>query len=181
MKLSKISVDNITQFDLRPPELCQIVNKLEEYYYCFVISSKVKIGYFHIKTRISLSESFWVDVIQRQILVRKKCLPEIVIWCEKILEEQNFDIDNEDHSLSKIINLFYRVYKIVHIDNEHAGDIDDGFQNHMYNNLLHVDEKGHLTIALFFYCSNIQHVIYYLYNDSGGVFQKNHLPLYGSI
>ena len=57
-----------------------------------------------------------------------------MIWCENIPEEVNFDIDDENNSLSEIINLFYRIYKIVQIDNEHAGDIDDGFQYHAYKN-----------------------------------------------
>ena len=42
LKLSKISVDMVTQFDIRPPELCEILDKLGEYYRCFVISIKVK-------------------------------------------------------------------------------------------------------------------------------------------
>ena len=64
-----------------------------------------------------------------------------MIWCENILEEEYSDIDDEDNYLSGIINLFYCIHKILHIDNEHAGDIDNVFQNHVYDNLLHVDEK----------------------------------------
>ena len=64
-----------------------------------------------------------------------------MIWCEKISDEVNFDIGDEYDFLSEIINLFYQIYKIVWIDNEHYGDIDDRFQNRVYNNLLHVDEK----------------------------------------
>ena len=36
LKLSKISVDKITQFGLRPPELLQLFNKLGDYY-CWVL------------------------------------------------------------------------------------------------------------------------------------------------
>ena len=72
-----------------------------------------------------------------------------MVWCEKISKEENFDIDDEDNSLSEIINLFYWIYKIVHIYNEHDGEIYDGFQNHFYNNILHVDEKEHFLIAVF--------------------------------
>ena len=62
-----------------------------------------------------------------------------MVW--KYIWWRIFDINDEDNSLSEIINLFYRIYKIVQIDNEHAGDIDDGFQYHAYKNWLHVDEK----------------------------------------
>ena len=64
-----------------------------------------------------------------------------MVWCEKISKEENFDIDDEYNSLSGIINLFYRICKIVQIDHEHDGDIDDGFKNHATNNILHVNEK----------------------------------------
>ena len=83
--------------------------------------------------------------------MRKKTLPEIMIWCENILEEEIFDIDDGDNYLSETINLFYRIYEIVQIDNEHNGDIDDGFKNHVYNNILHVNEKEYLPISVFPY------------------------------
>ena len=44
LKLSKTSVDKITQFGLIPSELSQLSNKLGYYYRWFVIPSKVKIG-----------------------------------------------------------------------------------------------------------------------------------------
>ena len=60
MKLLKITVDNITQLGLRPPELRQLFNKLGYYYCWFVIPIKVKIGDFHNKIKSDLSESFLV-------------------------------------------------------------------------------------------------------------------------
>ena len=55
LRLSKISVDKITQCDIRP--LRQIFNKPGEYYRCFVVSSKVKIVDFHDKIKSNLSYS----------------------------------------------------------------------------------------------------------------------------
>ena len=40
-----------------------------------------------------------------------------MIWCENILEEENFDIDEEDNSLYEIINLSDWIYKILQIAN----------------------------------------------------------------
>ena len=73
-----------------------------------------------------------------------------MIWCENIPEEENFEIDDEDNYLSETIHLFYWIYEIVQIDNEHNGEIDDGFKNHVYNNILHVDEKN-IFQFMFFY------------------------------
>ena len=60
---------------------------------------------------------------------------------QNILEEGKFDIEDEDNSFSEIINLFYRIYKIVKINNEYASDIYHECKNHVYKNLLHVDER----------------------------------------
>ena len=79
LKLSKISVDRITQFDIRPPELRQLFNKLGYYYSIFVISIKVNIGYFRDKIKSNSLWTLWVDGLQRYILVRKKDIPEIII------------------------------------------------------------------------------------------------------
>ena len=51
---SKISVDNITQFGLRPQKLRQLFNKLGYYYRWFVISSEVKIANFHHESNSNL-------------------------------------------------------------------------------------------------------------------------------
>ena len=66
--------------------------------------------------------------------------------CETIPEEENFDIDDIDNSLSEIINLFDQKYKIVYIYNEHYGEINYVYQNYVYNNILYVDKKEHLPI-----------------------------------
>ena len=62
------------------------------------------------------------------------------MWWKDIGRKQ-IDIDDEDNSLSEIINFFYHICKIVQIYNEHGGDIGDESQNHVYNNILHVNEK----------------------------------------
>ena len=66
---------------------------------------------FHNLIRINLSDSCWVDGFQRHIFVRKKYLLEIIIWCEIILKEEHFYIDDEDNSLSEIINSFLSYLK----------------------------------------------------------------------
>ena len=75
------------QFGLRHPELRQLFNKLRYFYGWFVISRNIKIGDFHNKIKSNLSESFGFVRLQRHILVKKKSLPEIIKWCEKISEE----------------------------------------------------------------------------------------------
>ena len=78
LKLSKIPVDRMTHFCLRPPELCESFDKLVDYYRWLVISIKVKENVLLDKIIINLSDSFWVDAFQIRILVRKKSLPKIM-------------------------------------------------------------------------------------------------------
>ena len=78
LKLSKIPVDRMTHFCLRPPELCESFDKLVDYYRWLVISIKVKENVLLHKIIINLSDSFWVDAFQIRILVRKKSLPKIM-------------------------------------------------------------------------------------------------------
>ena len=51
-------------------------------------------------------------------------------WYKNILEEEYFYINDEDNSLSEIINLFYHICKIVQIDNERDSENDYGFKSH---------------------------------------------------
>ena len=42
LKLSKISVDKVIQFGLRPPELCELIDEFGHYYCWFVVCGKIK-------------------------------------------------------------------------------------------------------------------------------------------
>ena len=56
-----------------------------------------------------------------------------MVW--KDIRRINVDIDDEENYLSEIIILFYGIYKIVQIDNEHVVDIYDVIPNNIYNNV----------------------------------------------
>ena len=55
LKLYKISVDKMTQFGLRPPELRKLLDKLGDYYRWFVIYGKVKENVLQEKITVNLS------------------------------------------------------------------------------------------------------------------------------
>ena len=90
LKLSKISVDKITQYGLRPPELLRFINMLEKYYRWFeIIPGKVKVREFKDYISTNLYRSCWIDCLQRFIQVKKRALPEIMLWCDKRQNETN--------------------------------------------------------------------------------------------
>ena len=62
LKLSNMSVDKVTHFSLRPPELLQICDKLGDYYRWFHTSKrKVKISDFPLKLNKDVYYSCWID------------------------------------------------------------------------------------------------------------------------
>ena len=92
------------------------------------------------KITINLSDSCCVDSLQRHILVRKKTLPEIIQLCGRILDEEDFIMEDEDNSLYLMINSFYRINTIIQTDYGQDGDISDNvFCTHVHENLLHND------------------------------------------
>ena len=73
-------------------------------------------------------------------------------WCEKISDEEDIIIKNKYSSLCQMINLFYRNKTIIQKDDGQAGDISDIFyRTRVHNNLLRIDEKYDLPIAVFSY------------------------------
>ena len=59
LKLSKLSVDKITQFSLRPPEFLQLFNELGNYFRWFHISNRVKETKFPDNINTSLSKDIF--------------------------------------------------------------------------------------------------------------------------
>jgi len=82
LKLSKMSVDKINRFSLRPPEFLELSDNVGAYYRWFYISKKKIKSELPLYLSASLDSSWWVDVQQRQLGVRRKAFSEIIEWCE---------------------------------------------------------------------------------------------------
>jgi len=148
LKLSKISVDKITQFSLRPPEFLKVFDKVGDYFRWFTISeTKIKVDMLPDKIVNVLSESCWIDGLQRQIRVRKKAMAEILQWCDKIQQDggNRFNVD--------MISLFLRINRVLTSENEaNLSEEEIEFREFMHQNLLHQDEKEeHLPIPIYSY------------------------------
>ena len=102
LKLSKMSVDKITQYGLRPPELLRVVNMLGKYYRWFeILPGKIKTSELQYYISTNLYKSSWIDCLQRQIKLKKSALPEIMLWCDKRENEPHNEIN-----VATIIKLF---------------------------------------------------------------------------
>ena len=77
--MSNISIDNISQFFLRPPEFVMFIDNFGHYFCWFEI-------YYHKKSSegvtytvtIDLKESKWINCIQRETIMRVKTITEII-------------------------------------------------------------------------------------------------------
>ena len=79
MKLSKLSVYNVTRFSLRPPEFIYLFDKLSDFYRWFSIGiKKMVIGKFPDSITVYMRETYWIEGLQSQVLVRKIELLEII-------------------------------------------------------------------------------------------------------
>ena len=71
IKLSSLSIDRVTQFGLRPPELLALFNNLGTYYRWFLVDGKIAVEDFDSEIQEDLFESSWIDCLQRKIKFRK--------------------------------------------------------------------------------------------------------------
>ena len=99
MKQSKSLIDKIKQFSILPPEFWCIIDMVVNCYLWFYIDMNHKINSENMETYINddLSDTLWIDGLQRQVKVRKQALPELMLWCDKI----EVELKNEDASTNE--------------------------------------------------------------------------------
>ena len=94
MALNRTSckVDKITHFTLRPPKSL-LIDKVGLHHRWFDISSKPLKDSIAIELLdIDFYKTAWIDGKQCQILLRRKALPEIILWIEKIQNENEHNV-----------------------------------------------------------------------------------------
>ena len=65
IKLSKLTIGQITQFGLQPPEILHLFNKLKQYYWWFFIpQGGAKVSMFANLLSERLEQSSWIDGLQ---------------------------------------------------------------------------------------------------------------------
>jgi hypothetical protein len=144
---STVSIDKITQFSVRPPELRSVFNQVGNYFRWFSIGSIITKD-SDIMTHLSpdLEKSSWIDGLQRQIKVRKKALPEILQY----LQNEYFE-DTEYNGV--VIDLFQDIVTIIQKDHdgtELLSNREQDFLEHIKENLLEEDDgKEHLPVPVF--------------------------------
>ena len=91
-----ISVDKITRFSVRPPELRSMIMNVGNYYRWFFIGEKHNHEYVETSLNDSVESSIWVDGLSNQVYLRIKAMKEL----NEYLDSEGFV---EDGSESRIV------------------------------------------------------------------------------
>ncbi|MGB0404839.1 MAG: hypothetical protein ACPGDB_01450, partial [Fusobacterium sp.] len=146
---SGVSIDKITQFSLRPPELRLLVTELGNYYRWFYISKK-KISFEQIDSMLKsdLKKTIWIDGFQKQVKIRIKAIPEILKSIES--KEKNKFFQNL-HSIDgyDMIMWFKEIYRLQNVKFEQMNSYERTTLAFISTNLLHRDSERHLPIPVF--------------------------------
>ena len=142
---SNISVDNITKFSLRPPELREIIDQVGNYYRWFYIdSTQCNENDIIISIDKNIRKSQWIDNLQRKIFIRKKALNEIMGSLNK------YNLSNMTASFKTMYMWFQKIHLLCQCT-RFANDQDKQEWEFISKKLLFEDNEVHLPIPVFSY------------------------------
>ena len=155
---SRISVDKITLFSLRPPELRNIINRTKHYFRWFhtVLKKSKKIGGDDMDILIdenNLHHSWWINGLQQQVQIKKRAFPELMAFITSLVEDEN---SMSVCGVQEMVTLFQRMNRLLlnghQLDENNVNERGDRlFYEFMMVNLIQDDSKicAHLPIPVF--------------------------------
>jgi hypothetical protein len=153
---SHISIDTITKFSIRPPELRVIIRKVENYYRWFYLDTR-KIKYKSMLELIhgDIYQSSWIDGVQRIVKLRIRAISEIKEYVQTVrndLRRDQLDIQQSSNSPLYIMLLFFE--EIVELF-EHDDNLlsEEQHQRKLFisKTFIYNDIDSHLPIPVFSY------------------------------
>ena len=147
LKDSPLSVDKVTVFSIRPPELRHIFDQLGNYYRWFSIGGKL-----HKRTEllteidIDVTKCCWIDGLHRQVFLRKSAKKEVLHY----LDTEN-SINRDCDHIREMIEFVKRIFWLDNLVNSNAMISDDERKEMKWysNNLLIEDKEKHLPIPVY--------------------------------
>ena len=103
IKKSKLSIDKISQFSIRPPELRCLIDQVGNYYRWFeVLNEELNEDTMRNFLSDNLISSSWIDGMQRIVKLRRKALPEVIDYINNKMHHH----DKETPHIKQMIDLF---------------------------------------------------------------------------
>ena len=117
LKQSRVIIDKISQFSMRPPEFLNIIDMVGNYYRWFFIDMKDKVKGDDLEKNITinLNLSSWIDCLERKVKLREMALPELLEWCDYVegeINENEIDLINSNGQ-HEMIDLFRDINNII--------------------------------------------------------------------
>ena len=146
---SKVSVDKITLFSLRPPELRKVISKPLHYFRWFHTelskSKRIKGDDMNDKISIDLSKSCWINGLQQKVRIRRRALPELMLFIDSLT------VSDDNIGMTEMIDVFKKINVLVTNGQGCDDDIDDTFCHFVFDHLIFDDTKivKHLPIPVF--------------------------------
>lgn len=157
----KLSVDKVSKFSLRPPELRYLFNKIREYYRWFEYLPEIMTG-DNLMDRLNedVEYSIFVDGLMHQVKVREEAFIEMGPYLDKKEEECDRIDEANDTPCEKVqvirrMILFFQ--KLIRLFSTDAEDLSEDEMDHLEfakKNLVisHADDEDyHLPIPVFSY------------------------------
>lgn len=140
---SKISIDNITLFSLRPPELREIIKKPGQYFRWFQVRKRVMKGQ-HVSDLLNfdVNKSAWIDGLQHQVFMRKKAAHEVMIHINSM------EINDPNGPRAIMVDIFQQ----IQIELESEVVLNEEFRSFIDENLVEENnEVDHLPCPVYSY------------------------------
>ena len=146
---TRVSIDKITKFSLRPPELKEVVTQVGMYYRWFYIKPKVLSETIIEKVMTkTLKTSCWIDSLQKQVFLRKKALPELIASIESKFTEMG------SQCTESFLKMYHWLKNILELSIGNKSELNERQLkrwNFIEESLLYDDGGKHLTIPVFSY------------------------------
>ena len=147
LKDSPLSVDKVTVFSVRPPELRHIFDQLGNYYRWFMIGNKeIKRNELVEKIDEDLTQCCWIDGLHRQVFLRKAAEKEVLHYLNN---EDSIDLEC-DH-IKQMVEHLKRVFWLENrMKRNDTLTENERIECEWYSRNLLVEEKQkHLPIPVF--------------------------------
>ena len=148
LKLSKVTVDKVTQFSVRPPELRFIIDQIGNYFRWFKVVPKL----LNEETMRKIIDSdirltSWVDGLQRIVKIRREAIPELYEYINNQMRHH----DKASPHIECMINLFNEIHSHYE-DRNVTAVVDEAFGIHLEKDLIYYDPNlDHLPIPVYSY------------------------------
>ena len=155
---SNQSVDKISIFGVRPPELRNIISQVGVYYRFFSVDKRKKLSDTSVEEKLDrdIYKCCWIDGFHCQVKLRAKAIEELMTYLNGLQTDENFVLTRFDNSM---LRLFRKIQSQVLTytgeprsyegEDRATGDIDDEFRTFALKELIVFETDDALPVPVY--------------------------------